>query len=844
VKALHPRSLLLSLAAAMALWLVFTWPLPLYPFDGIPSSSQNIELDAVRRMIPGDHLQLLYYYELVRGMLFGDVPWFHDLYQFNTGDDAARFWPYAYFAPFSLVYAVAAQIGGPAFGMQVTGFLALWLTIPFTAALLRRFGVEARVAWPAALLAVALPFRWYLHLNASPGGFALLYVPLIAWGLDVAVRDRRWTGGWTAGIGILLLCWGDVQIFALMGVSLPFWCLLSWVDAGRPLRSIPGDTPRWLLALLPTFLLIALAFGYRAALQPYLGDSGMAHGRTLPEIALYSPHWQGLFSWADFGKENHIYFGFLPAAVLGAGTIVGLLRPGRRIVFALLAAAILGLIALSLGTNGPADALLLRGVRKVVPGFDMIRQPARVFYGVMPTLLALTFGLCMTLLPRRLRMPAALCLAVAIAAEYKHQVRATVCTLDREQAAYAAIAADAARDGAVPRLLAVPLWPGDADWSSLYQVYAPLYDIRMINGYSPMVSQAYLDDVFRRFESVNLGLLDDAQLDNLLARGIRYLVLHENAFPDKVSPFPVATTLCRFLDHPRLDPLEQDGPVWAFKLRDTPEPRQGLARYSFFPARNVEFELADERIETSPVEDAAASGGMYVPIGHRGAYVKTRAWKVGPVPRLRWELRVRGQGTLRVVHRANGAVFAHQPMEVASEDWTWEPTFLDALPAFAPVEMELYYEAGAVDVDAAYLTAGRWPPRNPGQQRILPAAAFFHGGYSDMESGRVYLRRDTEPDDVILYGPLLPVEPGTYQVDMLFGAGMDPNVHLGELRASVGTATTPCFPVVTGQPATGTLIVNQNLPLRLEFVYSRAADMFIQEIRLVRMPEDESADSP
>ena len=833
--------MLLSLAAALGLWMVFSWPLPLHPLDGIPSSSQNIELNATRHMIPGDHLQLLYYYELVRGMIFGDVPWLHDLYQFNTGRDEDRFWPYSYFAPFSVVYAIVAELGGPAFGMQVVGFLSLWLTWVLTAALLRRFDVPPLAAWAAAIIAILLPFRWFLHFSGSPGGFALLYIPLIAWGLDVAIRDRRWTGGLAAGVGILLLCWGDVQLFAVAGVSLPFWCLLSWVDSGRRLQSIPADIPRWLLALVPTFLMIVLAFAYRAALQPFLGESDMAQGRTLPEIAIFSPHWQGLFSWADFGKQNHIYLGFLPAALLAGAVAAGIIRPGRRILFALLAAAILGLIALSLGTNGPADAILFRGVRKVIPGFDMIRQPARVFFGLMPTLLALALGLGLASVHRRWRTPAALCLAVAIAAEYKLQVRATVCILDRSQEAYADIAADAAQDGTDPRLLVVPLWPGDSDWTSLYQIYAPMYGIRMINGYSPVVSQSYLDDVFARFESVNQGLLNDAQLDNLLERGIRYLALHENAFPDKVSPFPVATTLCRFLEHPRMDLLRQDGSVWAFKLLADPNPRPRLTRYSFFPARFVEFERPLELLEIEPKEDAGASGGRFVTIGHNGAYAKTRAWKVAPVGRLRWELRVRGQGTLRVVNRAHDAAFSHLPLEVASEQWTWLPVFLDELPGFAPVSMEVYWEAGSVDLDMAYLTAGRWAPREPGQQRTLPAAAFFHGGYSDMQSGRVFLRRDTEPDDAILYGPLLPVEPGTYHIEMIFGAGMEPDVHLGELRAGITGTTDPlssCFQVVTGQPATGTLTVKHNLPIRLEFVYSRSSDMFIQEIQLVRMPDD------
>lgn len=834
------RALGVSVGLTLAVWLIFTWPLPRYPLDGIPSSSQNQELDGVRTMIRGDHLQLLYYYDLVRGMIGGEVPLLHDVYQFNTGDDADRFWPYAYFVPFSLIYAAAASVGGQAIGMQVTGILSLWLTLVLTVGLLRRFGVRGPAAWLAALPAVTLPFRWFMHLGGSPGGFALMYIPWIVWGLDVAIRDRRWTGGLTAGIGLLLLCWGDIQVFAVTGVSLPFWCLLSWVDSGRSVRAFPSEIPGWLRALAPMFVLIAVAFLYRHLLQGFLAGSDVSQGRSWSEIAGFSPVWQGLFAWREFGKNNHIFLGFVTVLVLAGGVVGGCVRPRNRLVFGLLAAALVGLILLSLGPHGPAGGYLFRGVRKVLPGFDMIRQPARVFFGPLPTLIALTCGLIVTRLPRRWPAAAVACLVLLVSAEHAVQVRATVCLLEPEQAAYAEIVADAGGKQGRPHLLAVPLWPGGSEWTSANLYHASRYGIRMLNGYSPVVSNDYFENVFRRFESVNQGVLDDSQINDLLERGIRYLVLHEDAFPDKVSPFPVVTTLCRFLDHPRLSLLRQEGPVWAFRLLEEPRPEsvKPLRRYSFFPARILEFEHQSDRLDRTPREDVGASGRQFLSLSERGDWVKTRPLRVAPVSRLRWELRVRGQGTLRVVHRADDRAFAHQALEVASEDWTWLPVFLDDLPGFAPVSLALYWEDGSVDADVAYLTAGRWPPFRIDQPRTLPATAFFRAGYSDLEQGRVHFRRDFDPDDAILYGPLLPVEPGRFRVELLFAADTIPDIPLGEIRAGFPGTMESLFAVVTGRPAAGELTVESNLPLRLEFHYTRAADMVVREIRLARLPDD------
>jgi hypothetical protein len=53
--------LVLLAGATLLLFAVFSWPLPRFARQGIPSSAQNIEQPAWRSSIPGDHLQLLYH---------------------------------------------------------------------------------------------------------------------------------------------------------------------------------------------------------------------------------------------------------------------------------------------------------------------------------------------------------------------------------------------------------------------------------------------------------------------------------------------------------------------------------------------------------------------------------------------------------------------------------------------------------------------------------------------------------------------------------------------------------------------------------------------------------------
>ena len=101
------RLLLLSSSflAGILAWAVLSWPLPAHFTECIPRHSTNPEGFDVRTMPAGDHLQLLYHFSLVTDMIRGDTPWFSNLYEFNTGDDAARHRPGPWFMPFSLVHA-------------------------------------------------------------------------------------------------------------------------------------------------------------------------------------------------------------------------------------------------------------------------------------------------------------------------------------------------------------------------------------------------------------------------------------------------------------------------------------------------------------------------------------------------------------------------------------------------------------------------------------------------------------------------------------------------------------------------------------------------------------------
>ncbi|MBP7831080.1 MAG: hypothetical protein KA248_14310 [Kiritimatiellae bacterium] len=843
------QRLLRSLGVSLLLWMLFSWPLPRHLFDAIPASSQNVEEGQRREMIPGDHLQLLYHFDLLRGMLAGRTPWFHNVYEFNTGRDEERLLPTAYYAPFSLLYAAFAGIAGQAFAWNLVGFVSLWLTYWLTWWLVRRFVRSEPVAALAALPAILLPYRWVNLLGGSPTGFAMLWVPAVWIGLDLAVRDERPAGGVLAGAALLFLCWADIQTLFFCALAAPLWILLALIPSWPAGWRDPERRRAILRALRPIAVFLLLIVLYRWMRHSHLVAADLAGRRRLAEAANFSPAPKGLWQWAASGLESHVYLGWVLPLVLAAG-LAGLGRrdlrdtpEGRRTaaVFLILVAAMSAIVVLALGVQGPLAGRVLVAVRVLIPPYALLRQTAKI-YCLVPSILAVASALAMTLADRgrapRLRALLLGGLAAALVFEMRAQVRPTLCGLNERQDAYAAVAEDARAAGALPRALALPLWPGQDAYSSIYEFYAQRHGVRMVNGYSPVVRRAYIRDVFERWRGFNQGWLPDNELDDLWRRGIGYILLHENLFPEQVSPFPVLATLARLRNHPRLDFLAHAQTVWAFRIRPGPRAADSAAPVlpecgTWFPARRWELEdCAATPDLTEPFPDASA--GRALVLTQPGARGETPPAMASPAAKLRWMLRVRGRGTIQASTLADSSVIDTRPLAVDADAWTWQeiPAPLDR---FAPLALRLEQADGRVEADMVLLAAGSWTAPAPGDPVEIPAPCFFHGGYTDPGRNRVMLRTATDPRAAILYGPKLPLPPGRYAAKFVFSSPAPPDTGLGRLYVE-GLDGTNAVPVRAGpQPARIEWTQESNLPVNLVFVYLRRADLAIESIVIERL---------
>ena len=165
--------------ASLLLMVVFSWPLARYARTGIAHTAFNLAPGEPMSMVPGDHLQFLYHLWLAQDTFAGHTPAFHNLYEFNTGDDAGRRDVTPYYLPFSAFFAAASIPFGQAAGWNFAGWMSLWLTGLFAWALARRYAPTETAAGLLALIPLAFPYTWVNLLSGSPTGLALMWVPEI-----------------------------------------------------------------------------------------------------------------------------------------------------------------------------------------------------------------------------------------------------------------------------------------------------------------------------------------------------------------------------------------------------------------------------------------------------------------------------------------------------------------------------------------------------------------------------------------------------------------------------------------------------------------------------------------
>jgi hypothetical protein len=582
--------------------------------------------------------------------------------------------------------------------------------------------------------------------------------------------------------------------------------------------------------------------------------SRLPDGRPPQEVALFSPTADGFLSWHAPGVSEHIYLGIALTAIATLALLTfaaGLLRPTTRRaalrllpLTLLLTAGVATVLVLTLGPFGWNDGLLFRAARKLIHPYTMIRQPAKIF-SILPVLIAFACAVAWRLNTVAWKRPvvgAALLVALMIGGiiEAKWRVHPMLSFVANEQGAYAAVADDAATRGKEPRALIVTLWPGDTHDASIYQHYASTYHIRMVNGYRPFVPAEYVDEVFNPLQSVNLGLIDATQAAWLRERGIRYVLVHENIYPEKVSPFPVAYALANLLDSPDLEFLHRADAVWAFRVREraTLAPRDPAPRPAAWPvARIMEAERLRNVSQEWVISDPTAQRKAFLQLNQPGQTIGSRHWDTAPAAGLAWAFRVRGAGQLRLDRFVEDAPAGSINLAVSAPDWHWVRADIPTPESRRRAHFALTLLDGTVDIDQIVMTTAPDPLLAPGETWSIAAAHLYRAGSSTPALDDVIFNPAHERNGILLYGPKQIFPAGTYRLRVDFTTDTPPGTRLGEWNIeSIYSARYASVPFIAGQPMEATFTHPETLALNLVMVlYEYDHPVTVSRIHLDRI---------
>ncbi len=621
-------------------------------------------------------------------------------------------------APLPVRLAVGAEVALIALGVWQT--LASWLlaagvvTDPRTAA---RRSLPACLPWVLTAAAATGPSR--------PLVAGALVLPLVLHGMWVVARWRRW---WQPALPVLPVALAAAGALAGAGFLLLLQRLLLR-------RSVSGA------------------------------------GRSLFEVLLFSPTLDDLFTRVNLASGRIVYPGVvaLGLAVVGVGALAWRPPAGARRVLWVFGPLVAAGVIISLGPRLAAFPLFEVAFR-LVPSWNFIRQPAKA--QILVALgLAVLAGVGSDALGRRggrLRRGAgAMALALLITVDY-HPWRPTgVSSLPSGGGAF-----DTSRvEG--PRALWVPFWPGDSAYSGLYLYATTLTRVPMLNGYSAWLDRSYLTDVYRPLETVNLGVVGEAEARVLRRYGVRQVILDLDAYPLKVSAFGPALTLAHLRASPYLDPVETPAGDWAlrvFRVRDTPRP--GPSAPPPTSPLGILWEAESLGRETGRIsQDADASNGRVnlARVGvDRPGFVMFGPYRLLPPGVYHARFRLKGMGStveLQVTTRGGRATLGQTRVHLA------DGAFVEVTVPFRLAEpAALEYRAGwdgqgwvAVDMVAAAFAAEPDPVATfevevLGHELHVVSDAHASGGAAG------YAMPGRTARDVVWSGPLRRYLPGQYRL--------------------------------------------------------------------------------
>jgi hypothetical protein len=625
---MKPRNWLLYSTALLVLGIIFSYPLMHHVSGGMPYSAMPVKGREIVHQYPGDYLQLFYRFWLFRQAVAGKISFFSNPYEFSTPGTLPLFTTQS--IPLSFIFIIFT-LWNNIFAynaMVLLSFVAAGVSLTL---LLLEITHSRRAAIICGLLYACLPYRLGHLFGGHPGAFVFFSTPLSLYCFERAWRKSRASA--SPALGGTSVLWGalsglcffsaalmDLHTAFYLGSFLGLYVLFSFIACAAE-RGIAASFRPLLGPLTGLAVTGLIGLAYLLWVKYFFLETSIARGgRSMEMIQAFSPQLRDVFG-KNPNAERNIYLGIIPLLLALYGFIIRRLeiravKAGSAALIRLYFWSGLFMLSYLLALGAALDRYvpLYSWLHAHLPFLAYSRTPSRAVAVASVCLFVLaSYGLKDLFARGGVTQKIAL-LAIALALfDYHTKKFIGISLLRGKDLVYEKIK----RTGGNNRLLELPIWPGDSAWSAIYEYYVSLTGVPMINGYNPVPQRSYVENVFLPLRDLNLGEMRGKQYELLRLWDANNIVLHQEAFPGKVSRYPFRLTLLKLQQSSFLEQVMQDGPHYLFTLRETPDSRhQDLAMSS--PVGNL-YPASKMKTDTgSLVDDRGASSGQSIGPGLSG----------------------------------------------------------------------------------------------------------------------------------------------------------------------------------------------------------------------------------
>ncbi len=596
------KTILVLSLVFIILGIIYTYPLISYFNKGMPYTYLPAPGYEVTPLIQGDYLQLYYKLWLFKDAVTGKTPLFSDPYQFNVKDGEENF--STQFLPMSFLFLVFSVFGDifAYNSMVILSFILSGLGVY----LLVHFYTKDKISaiFGGIIFSIA-PFRVAHLLAGHPGGFLVSLLPFSIYFLEMGFSKKSYKYGIFSGLCILSLAFLELHltyyVFLLISIFILFRAFLYRKENG------------WWKGLLPVLFLMFLSLVSVLLLRSdKLATSTIGSGREWTEIRLFSPGIGDILKRNNKMIEKYIYPGMATLLLVFVGFFSGLFKGKidyRKLATNIFYTAILLIsFILALGPSLSHTLPLYKLCYKYVPYFNFSRTPGRIMVLAFLSMSILAgFGIrCIKEIKCKagVRYTILAVLLVGILVDYHPMKPIGISLSPNSNKVYETI-----RDNAgEKKSLELPIWPGDSSWSAIYLYHATKTRAKIVNGYSSTTPRDYVQNIFFPLYNLDFGEMRESQYELLKNLNVKYVTLHEDAFPYKVSPYPHNFSLKNLKGSRYLKFVAHDHPIWLFELLERPS-RSSPDRFhqSSVIGAIYESERLPRRIGTR-INDLQASG--------------------------------------------------------------------------------------------------------------------------------------------------------------------------------------------------------------------------------------------